>query len=94
MSNRKCVRLRIEGLVQGVGYRAWVEVTARGLGLDGFVRNRRDGGVEVLVRGDEERLADLIAECRKGPFGSRVDMIKVLDDDADVARGFVIAPTV
>ena len=45
----------IRGRVQGVGFRAWTEYTALELGLQGWVRNRRDGAVEALfVAGDLE----------------------------------------
>ena len=44
--------MTIQGRVQGVGYRAWVEYQAAAAGLEGWVRNRRDGSVEALVDGD------------------------------------------
>ena len=53
-------RLVISGRVQGVGYRDWTVATARGLGLDGWVRNRRDGGVEALVAGDAAAISALV----------------------------------
>ena len=68
-------RLLISGRVQGVGYRDWTVATARGLGLDGWVRNRRDGGVEALVAGDAAASSALVAACRRGPPLARVDRI-------------------
>ncbi len=65
----------IRGQVQGIGYRAWTEVTALELGLQGWVRNRRDGSVEALFIGPEATVADMIAQCRSGPPGARVDFI-------------------
>jgi acylphosphatase len=65
----------IRGRVQGVGYRAWVDHEARRLGLQGWVRNRRDGCVEAVFDGDKETVAAMIAACRKGPSSSRVDAV-------------------
>ena len=88
------VRLRIEGLVQGVGFRAFVEREARSRGLDGWVRNRRDGGVEAVLAGAAGQVEDMVAICRQGPRGSRVDMVKVLYAGEAVAQGFEVRPTV
>ena len=65
----------ITGQVQGVGYRAWVGHRARAHGLEGWVRNRRDGSVEALFAGSEEVVADLVALCRRGPSSARVDAV-------------------
>jgi len=65
----------IRGRVQGVGFRAWTEVTALERRLQGWVRNRRDGSVEALFSGLEENVADMIAACRNGPPGARVDFV-------------------
>jgi acylphosphatase len=65
----------IRGRVQGIGYRAWMEVTALERGVEGWVRNRRDGSVEALFSGPEDEVAAMIAECRRGPPGARVDAI-------------------
>jgi acylphosphatase len=78
--------LRITGQVQGVGYRASFEDQARALGLAGWVRNRLDGSVEAIVRGDEEAIARLIAWARRGPREARVDDIDIADIDDAVAQ--------
>lgn len=70
-------RLMIRGTVQKIGYRVWTENQARKLGLYGWVRNRLDGSVEVLVAGPRPRVAQLIEDCRSGPPLARVDDIAV-----------------
>ncbi|MBL6081624.1 acylphosphatase [Belnapia sp. T18] len=67
--------LRIEGRVQGVGYRAWMVREARRLGLTGWVRNRTDGSVEAVVAGPEPAVQTLLTACRRGPLAARVDRI-------------------
>ena len=75
MSDAIC-RVTIRGRVQGVGYRAWVERSARVHGLEGWVRNRRDGSVEALFAGPASAVADMIASCRRGPSSARVDAVE------------------
>ena len=65
----------IRGVVQGVGYRAWVEQQVAALKLEGWVRNRRDGSVEALFAGATDVVADMIAQCRRGPSLARVDTV-------------------
>jgi len=65
----------IRGRVQGVGFRAWTEITALERGIEGWVRNRRDGSVEALFAAPDERVAAMIEDCRIGPPGARVDFI-------------------
>jgi len=65
----------VRGRVQGVGYRAWAEVTALERGLQGWVRNRRDGSVEALFVGQEHVVIEMIAACRQGPLGARVEKV-------------------
>jgi acylphosphatase len=83
-------RVVIHGRVQGVGYRAWMEITALERGIEGWVRNRRDGSVEALLGGLEEEIAAMITECRCGPPGARVDDIDQRDaapDEIALRRG-------
>lgn len=68
-------QVTIRGRVQGVGYRAWVEYQARARGLEGWVRNRRDGSVEALLAGSEDAVAEMVSACRRGPSSSRVDAV-------------------
>jgi acylphosphatase len=86
-------RLRIEGRVQGVGYRDWATRTARGAGLSGWVRNRRDGSVEAFVCGDADVVERFIAECRVGPAAARVDTVDVSECPASGMDGFDVWPT-
>ncbi len=65
----------MRGRVQDVGYRAWTEDTALKRGLQGWVRNRRDGVVEAVFVGPAAAVAEMIAACRQGPPGARVDSI-------------------
>jgi acylphosphatase len=51
-------RVVIRGRVQGVGFRAWTEYTALQRGLQGWVRNCRDGSVEAMVVGAADAGAD------------------------------------
>lgn len=69
--------LRIEGLVQGVGFRWSTVEEARRRELSGWVRNRRDGSVEVLVSGGEGAVLALLSWARNGPRGARVDRVTV-----------------
>lgn len=65
----------VRGRVQGVGYRAFVEDEAAIRGIEGWVRNLRDGTVEAVFAGDAEEVAMMIEACRKGPASAQVDGI-------------------
>jgi acylphosphatase len=65
-------RYIVSGRVQGVGFRNYVEHVAGKLEVDGYVRNRRDGSVEVFAMGSAERLQKLRAALQKGPMMSSV----------------------
>jgi acylphosphatase len=68
-------QVMIRGQVQGVGFRAWAEVTAVELGVEGWIRNCRDGSVEAVLAGSEEVVLTMIELCRDGPPGARVAAI-------------------
>jgi acylphosphatase len=73
----------VHGRVQGVGFRAFVEGEALARGLQGWVRNRRDGSVEVVFMGEAATVAAMIEACRRGPFGARVDVLHQREGSAD-----------
>jgi acylphosphatase len=88
----------IRGRVQGVGYRAWMEYAAIQYGLEGWVRNRRDGAVEAVFSGPAEVVARMIEACRRGPPAARVDAVDARDATPDelAMRGrerFAVLPT-
>lgn len=86
-------RLTVSGRVQGVWYRGWTVEAATGLGLAGWVRNRRDGSVEILAEGPEEAIAALAERCRRGPPAARVERVEVEEAEEAVPPGFAQRPT-
>lgn len=77
------VHVSVRGRVQGVGYRAFVEVEALRRGLQGWVRNRNDGTVEALFAGEAAAVAGMVETCRRGPMGARVDALDQRDGAAE-----------
>jgi acylphosphatase len=79
VAQRKAIHVIVRGRVQGVGFRAFVEHQALSCGIEGWVRNRRDGTVEAVFAGDPASVEAIIAACRKGPLSSRVDDVEQRD---------------
>jgi acylphosphatase len=78
---------QVEGRVQGVGFRWFVQREAADLGLHGWVRNTDDGHVEVVAAGPPEVMEELEAALRSGSRGSRVDRVRVHDLRDEEGRG-------
>ncbi|HLI46215.1 MAG TPA: acylphosphatase [Geobacterales bacterium] len=70
--------LFIEGLVQGVFFRAYTKEVARENNVNGFVRNLPDGRVEAVLEGEEENVAKVIEFCKKGPPGAIVTNLEII----------------
>ena len=93
-------QVTIRGRVQGVGYRYWVEQQARARGLEGWVRNRRDGRVEALFAGPPDVVSGMIALCRRGPAAARVDAVEEEQANSEALRmrrpgeRFSVLPTI
>ena len=67
---------RVQGRVQGVGFRWWTRSIAREIGVSGSVRNLPDGSVEVRASGTDDALARLRAKLESGPSGAEVSLIE------------------
>ena len=89
-------RFVVTGRVQGVGYRNFVERTAGKIGVHGYVRNRRDGSVEVFAMGKPDLLKQLRAALERGPILSYVGAVAEEPDtvDANYLGNFIIEMTV
>lgn len=93
------IHIKLIGRVQGVGCRAFIRRAADAAHVSGWVRNRRDGSVEVLAEGPQKALDVFLNVCRAGPACARVDEIKPVSvPDAPLPPFepgvFVLAPTV
>lgn len=80
IDQHKAVRIIISGRVQGVWYRKWTAGAAHLRGLDGWVRNRRDGTVEALFSGPEPLVHEMIAACHDGPPLAKVEAVEEHDE--------------
>ena len=81
-------RVFVSGKVQKTGFRDWVVRRAYELGLTGWVRNRNDGRIELLVVGDDDAANALIEACREGPPMARVDHVDAQPDTERPPKGF------
>ena len=77
MAEPACLNATVEGRVQGVGFRYFVQENAASLDLTGWVRNRWDGSVEVWAEGEREKLEKLLTALRRGPRSAAVQEVKV-----------------
>lgn len=85
----KRVHLLISGDVQGVGFRAWVRGQAQDLRLVGWVKNREEGSLEVVVEGEKKELEKLIMDCHDGPDIAMVESVDVTwEEPTDEFVGF------
>ncbi|HEY8699053.1 MAG TPA: acylphosphatase [Rhizomicrobium sp.] len=88
------LKVRVEGFVQAVGFRNFIILEARRLGLDGWVRNRSDGTVEALVSGSTKAVESFVAACMQGPEGSLVKNIDLENTEPPAEKGFHRRPSV
>ena len=83
----------VRGRVQGVFFRASILDRAQMLGLSGWVRNRSDGGVEVVAEGEADALRALGTYAARGPRGADVHDVEILEEpESGEFTGFAIRP--
>ena len=82
MSN-KIVHIFISGFVQGIGFRQFIKSNAQKLGLKGWVKNLPEGRVEALFNGEEHKIEEMIALCKKGPFLSEVENVEIIWEETE-----------
>lgn len=88
------VLIRIFGEVQGVSFRFYTKEKARGLNVNGWVRNRVDGTVEAFFQGSEKDVLQLIEWCHKGPAAASVEKLEVSQAQPDLdISGFIVRST-
>lgn len=87
------MNIRIEGRVQGCGFREFAVREANGRKLKGWVRNRSDGSVEALAHGPTRTVEEFIAICIKGPNGANVTSVDLQPAEPPESLGFVRRPT-
>lgn len=86
----RCRRFLVTGQVQGVFFRASTQQKATQLGLTGWVRNLRDGGVELVACGEEAALKRLEQWLWQGPRHAHVENVTVLDSVTESHAGFSV----
>lgn len=93
-SEIRSLRVVISGRVQGVWFRAWTEQQANRRGLDGWVRNCRNGTVEALFSGPAADLKAMLDDCSEGPPGANVTNVESRPDQPPGSKGFNVLPSV
>lgn len=93
-SQFRTVKVLIKGRVQGVWFRGWTVDTARGLGLDGWVQNRRDGSVQAVFSGPAGAVGEMLQLCAQGPPAADVSSVDFIPKNDPVPEGFQIKPSV
>ena len=83
-------RVVVHGFVQGVFFRDTVRRAALGAGVAGWVRNNRDGTVEAVFEGEPAAVERVVAVCRTGPRGARVDRADVYEEEVEGLSGFTV----
>ena len=93
---KQAKRYFVSGMVQGVGYRFFAQAAAEQLRVSGFVRNLRDGRVEVFAMATVQQHVELRAMLERGPRFSSVSEVleEVAVPDSQYEGGFVINPSV
>lgn len=86
----KCIHLIVSGRVQGVFFRENTRRKAMELGLNGYAKNLPDGNVEIVAKGDADKIKELVEFIKKGPGIAKVTDIKIKHKELENFDGFEI----
>jgi acylphosphatase len=86
----KHFNIRVQGLVQGVFFRASARTHASALDLSGFAQNTADGSVYIEVEGEEENLEQFISWCHRGPDQAEVTNVEVQESELKNLSSFEV----
>jgi len=73
---KKSTRLYIKGSVQGIFFEQFIKLNADNLGIKGFLRKLEDGRMEVFVEGDNDKVDEMLAICKRGPQHSQIRQVE------------------
>ena len=77
---KKAVRIYIKGIVQGVFFRAFARENAEKNNVKGFIRNLKDGRLEIFVEGNPDNVKKMIEDCKIGPKHSKIEGFEIKKD--------------
>jgi len=83
-------RVVVHGHVQGVFFRETTRRRAEAAGVEGWVRNRSDGAVEMALEGERDAVERLVRFCEHGPRGARVEWVDVISEEPEGLAGFTV----
>ncbi len=87
------LRVHVHGIVQGIGFRDFLIMSAQRNNLDGWVRNRADGSVEALVSGTTKSVELFVSHATKGPEGAKVSAVDLHNSEPPAEKGFIRRPS-
>ena len=73
----KCINIIVSGKVQGVFYRNFIKQHCSKAGIRGYVKNKRDGTVEIIAEVDADQEKELMRQCWKGPMTAFIQKVDV-----------------
>lgn len=80
--------LLISGRVQGVGFRYFTRENARELGINGWVKNLRNGDVEVVLDGPADKVEKMLERLKTGPRSAKVEQIREVEESDKTGKSF------
>jgi acylphosphatase len=78
--SKQRIRIFVSGKVQGVFFRQALKVMAKKNDVFGWVKNLKDGRVEAILEGEDEKISRLIEWSHGGPANARVEDVKIINE--------------